>query len=332
MERTAVSQARIANLGFKVGVLLTLIPAIVIGLLIYALHARGVFVSAQALTLVARDADGVSVGMPVVFSGIPVGQVTGMTLGEDGQVRVQIRVREKDAHWLRTTTVFSIDRPIFGNARIRAATANMNAPPLAAGAEALLQSTDSTQDLPQVIARANAILEQIEEITRPESGFNRAIANLEAVSVRMAGEHGILESLTGSPEQAQRVLQTMEDVNALVAALRQVTVRADGVLAKTDERMFGDAGVVDQAQASLAEVAAILSDARDSLRKADAILANAQSASEDVKGLTASMREAGTDLGALRTEVDQSIRNVNALLAEIGRKWPFARDTEIRLP
>jgi phospholipid/cholesterol/gamma-HCH transport system substrate-binding protein len=34
----------------------------------------------------------------------------------------------------------------------------------------------------------------------------------------------------------------------------------------------------------------------------------------------------------LRAQVDASLRKVESLVNEINRKWPFARDTEIKLP
>ncbi|MDO8889205.1 MAG: mammalian cell entry protein, partial [Hydrogenophaga sp.] len=43
-------------------------------------------------------------------------------------------------------------------------------------------------------------------------------------------------------------------------------------------------------------------------------------------------REATTDLGVLRGEVESSLRKVDGLINDINRKWPFARDTEIKLP
>ncbi|MFP5394227.1 MAG: mammalian cell entry protein, partial [Gammaproteobacteria bacterium] len=43
-------------------------------------------------------------------------------------------------------------------------------------------------------------------------------------------------------------------------------------------------------------------------------------------------RIATEDLGALRGEVDASLRKVSRLIEEINRKWPFAKETELRLP
>ncbi|HSW07550.1 MAG TPA: mammalian cell entry protein, partial [Aquabacterium sp.] len=41
---------------------------------------------------------------------------------------------------------------------------------------------------------------------------------------------------------------------------------------------------------------------------------------------------ASTDLGALRAEVEASLRKVEQLVNEVNRRWPFARDTELKLP
>jgi phospholipid/cholesterol/gamma-HCH transport system substrate-binding protein len=54
------------------------------------------------------------------------------------------------------------------------------------------------------------------------------------------------------------------------------------------------------------------------------VLAEAQVVAGNVRGAT-------TDLGALRSEVDATVRKVEQLVDEVNRKWPFARDTELKL-
>ncbi len=332
MERRSVHQPRIKHLAVKVGAVLTLIPVIAVGLLLYALYARGMFDSTQALTLNAPDAEGVVIGMPVMFSGFPIGQVSGMALDELGRVRIEVSVKKKDARWLRISSVFSLEKQFLGGAKIRAFSPRMQDPELPAGAERQLVSKDAAQDIPQVIARANSILQNVDEIIRPDSSFNQTLANLKSVTERMAGEYGVLGGVTGSPDQAKKVLDTVDSVNALLASLKGVTARADGVLAKTDDRMFGQGGVMDEAKRSIAQLNTILFEARDSLKKADEVLANAQATTTEIKNAASNVKDATTDLGALRTEVDGSIRKVNGLIDEINRKWPFARKTQIKLP
>ena len=332
MERPAVQQPLIRHLGLKVGVVLTLIPAIAIGLLVYSLHARGVFDRTQALTLTAADAEGVVEGMPIMFSGFPIGQVSSMALDELGRVRIAVRSKVKDARWLRTSSVFSLEKQLLGPAKIRAESASMLDPPLPAGSERPLTNKAGALDIAQVVARANSILQNVDEIIRPDSNFNQALGNLKAVTARMAGEYGVLGSMTGNADHAKAVLDTVDSVNALLASLKGVTARADGVLAKTDDRMFSQGGVMDEARKSVMQLNAILGEARDSLKKADAVLATAQSSAAEIKGAATNVKDATNDLGTLRVEVDESIRKVNGLIDEINRKWPFARKTQIKLP
>jgi phospholipid/cholesterol/gamma-HCH transport system substrate-binding protein len=48
--------------------------------------------------------------------------------------------------------------------------------------------------------------------------------------------------------------------------------------------------------------------------------------------VSSNAKAATADLGALRAEVDASLRKVSGLIDEINRKWPFARESEIKLP
>jgi phospholipid/cholesterol/gamma-HCH transport system substrate-binding protein len=82
---------------------------------------------------------------------------------------------------------------------------------------------------------------------------------------------------------------------------------------------------MDGTQAAVTQVTGALKEARSSLKKVDAILVEAQ-------GLATNARVASTDLGALRAEVELSLRKVSQLVDEVNRKWPFARDVEIKLP
>jgi phospholipid/cholesterol/gamma-HCH transport system substrate-binding protein len=54
-------------------------------------------------------------------------------------------------------------------------------------------------------------------------------------------------------------------------------------------------------------------------------MANAVEISADVK-------EGTQDIVKLRTEIDDAVRKANALVNEINKKWPFARDPEVKLP
>lgn len=332
MERPSLQQPHVKHLGVKVGLLLTLLPIVAVGLVVYALYARGLFERTQALTLIAQDADGVVEGMPIMFSGFPIGQVSSMALDDLGRVRIKARINRKDARWLRVSSVFSLEKQFIGSAKIRVISTRLQDAELPAGSERPLLSSDTAQDIPQVIARANNILQSVDDIVRPDSVFNQALANLRSVTERMAGEYGMLSGVTGSPEQAKKLLDAVDAFTGLLASLRGVTMRADSVLAKTDDRMFGQEGLMDEGKKSIIQLNAILAQAHENLKKADAVLATAQAGTAEFKDAAGNVKNATTDLGALRAEVDDSLRKVNGLIDQINRKWPFARAREIKVP
>ena len=84
-------------------------------------------------------------------------------------------------------------------------------------------------------------------------------------------------------------------------------------------------GMADDAQQAVKELSAALAEARTSLKKVDSVLEQAQKVGANAVAAT-------EDLAGLRAEVEASLRRASALIEEINRKWPFARDTEIKLP
>jgi phospholipid/cholesterol/gamma-HCH transport system substrate-binding protein len=55
------------------------------------------------------------------------------------------------------------------------------------------------------------------------------------------------------------------------------------------------------------------------------VLVEAQGIGADVHGATG-------DLGNLRADVEANLRKIEGMMGELNRKWPFARETEVKLP
>jgi phospholipid/cholesterol/gamma-HCH transport system substrate-binding protein len=80
-----------------------------------------------------------------------------------------------------------------------------------------------------------------------------------------------------------------------------------------------------EARTTVMQLNGLLAETRTSLKKVDAVLVEAQGVGADVKGAT-------SDLGALRADVDANLRKIEGMMNELNRKWPFARETEVKLP
>lgn len=308
----------VANLEFKARLLLVFMLALVCGSALYVLYARGAFESTQRLVLVADNAEGVVVGMDMTFSGFPIGRVRRIELAPDGKARILMDVAAKDAHWLRTSSIFTLVRGIVGGPSIRAYSGVLSDPPLPEGAVRTVLQGDAGAEIPQVVSAARTLIDNLNTLTGTNGAVGTALANLQRLTYRLNGPGGALTVLMGSEAEAQKFIVTLERTNALLA-------RLDGLAAKADTQVFGAQGVMPETRATVAQLNAMLGEARASLKKVDAILVDAQA-------ISGNAREATADLATLRGEVEASLRKVESLVTEINRKWPFARDAEIKLP
>lgn len=303
------------NLEFKAAILLAFLVALICSAAGYLMYARGAFESTQDLVLLADDAEGVAVGMDLTFSGFPIGRVSRIELGKDGKARMIVAVAEKDAHWLRTSSVFTMERPIVGSTRLRAFTGIPEDPPLEAGAERTLLVGDVAAEIPLLVASAKQLIENLNGLSDAQSALSTTLANVQTLTDKLNGPHGALGALLGNEKDAKKLVATVERANSVLA-------RVDGVLAKADAQLFGKDG---NSQATIVQLNAMLGEARQSLQKLDAVLTDAQAISGNARAATG-------DLDVLRGDVDRSVRKVEQLVDELNRKWPFARDTELKLP
>jgi phospholipid/cholesterol/gamma-HCH transport system substrate-binding protein len=155
------------------------------------------------------------------------------------------------------------------------------------------------------------VLENVATITAQDAALRASLANLQALTEKLKGPHGALGAVFGNDADAQKLVAALDRTNAL--------------LAKADTQVFGPEGVMKEARATIVQLNSLLAGTRESLKKVDAVLAEAQ-------GIGANVRGATGDLGALRADVEANLRKIEGMIGELNRKWPFARDTEVKLP
>jgi phospholipid/cholesterol/gamma-HCH transport system substrate-binding protein len=308
----------VRHLEMKAALLLAFTVLLVAGAVLYLLYARGAFETTQKLVLVADDAEGVAVGMDMTFSGFPIGRVRRVELAETGNVKIVIDVPTHDAHWLRTSSVFTLVRGLVGGTTIKAFTGLPTDPPLPDGAERPVLRGDATAELPQVLSAAKDVLNNVATITAAEGELRTTLANLREVSERLKGPRGMLGAAFGNDADAQKLVAALERANSLLA-------RLDAMSAKADTQVFGPDGVMKETRATVAQLNQLLGETRASLKKVDAVLVEAQ-------GIGANVRGATTDLSRLRADVDANLNRIEGMINELNRKWPFAHETEVKVP
>lgn len=322
----------VRHLERKARLLLLAMVLLVSGVIGYLMVARGVFERTQQVVLIADDSEGIVVGMTMTFSGFPLGRVGRIELSPEGNARIIVDVPQKDARWLRTSSVFTMESGLVGGTKIRAFTGVLSDPPLKDGAERKVLRGDAAAEIPRMVASVRDLVDNLGALTSQDAPLNASLRNLQMAAERLNGPRGAIGVLLGNETDARRLSQALQRTNALLARVDGLVLKADGIaqrtdgmIARADQQVFGQDGVVSETRATVVQLNGLLLDARNSLKKVDAVLVEAQA-------IGANTREATTDLGGLRAEVEASLRKVEHLINEINRKWPFARDAQIKLP
>lgn len=322
MNETPAEQPVVVNgsskIQFKAALLLLLMILLVGGSIVYLMYARGVFEATQKLVLMADDSEGVVVGMDLTFSGFPVGRVSQIELSPEGNARMIMEIPRRDAHWLRTSSIFTLERGLVGSTRLRAYSGILTDPLLEDGATRTLLVGDASAEIPKLVASAKELIQNLKALTAADSSLDVSLGNVKTLTDKLNGKGGALGAILGDEKHTEKLLTALDRANALLA-------KVDSLAAKADTQVFGPSGVMKDAQATVVQLNALLIDARASLKKVDAVLIEAQAVGANAKAAT-------TDLGVLRVDVETSLRKVDHLINEINRKWPFKRDAELKLP
>ena len=308
----------VAHLRAKAAALLALTLLLILGAAGYLLYARGVFEPTQRLVLTADDSEGVAVGMDMTFSGFPIGRVSKIELADDGSVRILVDVPEKDAHWLRQSSVFTLVKGIVGGTTIKAYSGMPGDAQLPADSVRPVLSGDATAELPQIINSAKEVLANVAAMTSSDSALGGSLAEVRKLAERMHGQGGALGVVLGSDEEARKVTQLLERTSSVVN-------RMDRMVARADSQVFDANGVMPQVKATVEQLNGLLADTRKSMAKVDAVLA-------DLQVVGSNTREASADLGALRAEVESNLLRLESVLNDLQRKWPFSHKPELKLP
>lgn len=313
------------SIQFKVGLFLLIAIVSTTAFFVYLLYARGWFEQRLQYTLLAPNAEYIYVGMPLSFRGIPIGQVSAISLTPQGLARIIVGVDSRQSKWLRANSQFSLDKPLVGAAKIRVDVSDLNTPLLSTNKEYVLNLGNSGIDVPTLTAKATTVLEQLSTVTqnvayltRRDGEINSTLANAKAITQQMTGKYGVAQGFLGSQQNAQVLMDSLKQTRELTANLNQIS-------RKLDHTAFDKGGLVDTAQLSVAQLPLILEDVRTSLKKVDALLVNAN-------GLTANLKQGTDDMGQLRAEVDAAISKTNQLITKINRYLPSGKAGEVKLP
>jgi phospholipid/cholesterol/gamma-HCH transport system substrate-binding protein len=325
---------------FKVGLFITITSLLIMASIGYVAYKKGVFSKFHNYTLSSKTGENLTEGMPVAVWGFTIGRVSSLELNDQGTVLIRIKIPERHIRMIRADSNFVLDKPLIGSPRILVKTTDLNGLPLSTEMiPELIESNDINEIIKRaqpIIDKADRIMANITQITAnladPEREVNRILRDAEALIARFSRKDSLLEMAVGDPESVKSIHEAMKK-------LRDITVKADGILQRVDAMAGKADGILQRVDAMAGKTDeelygrdGVLPQFRNILRDLLAKLAKIDATFDNINKVSSEAADSTKDLRALRNELDDTVTAIGNLADEIDRKIPFKTRPEIKLP
>jgi len=297
---------------FKVGLFVILTTLLIASSILYVAYKKGLFEKVQTYTLYSQSGDGLTEGMPVLFSGFKIGKVRSLELDADGFVIVKVDIPDRHTKWVRQTSKFTLVKPVFGTARIHVYTGDLSAPPLLYDSMSEIEIID---DINEIIKKARPIVEKV----------NQTVVNLEEITGTLADPKGNVtkildhtEKITANFSEKKSIVEMVLGEKESIRAVHESVRHLESVLKNTDEHLYSPGG-------TLPLVNSILKDILAKLEKLN-------TAVDNINRITTDASDSTKDLKVLRNEIDATVTSIKNLSREIEGILSSGKQKEIRLP
>jgi len=304
---------------WKVGLFIVLTVLLILAGLGYMAYKKGIFQPENTYTLSSRTGDGLSVGMPLYFSGFKIGKVIELELNDKGMVMIKVKVPAQHAKWIRSDSKFVLEKPLIGSPKFTVTTTNLRSSLLTSNSIAILTEVndinDAIQKIQPILDQVAMITDNVERLTGsladPKGDMSKILKHSQELTGTLSAKKSILEMAVGDEKSVQAIHASLQNA-------RNITDQVGQLLKKTDEELYGKDGIIPLVIKILRELVTNLGKIGNTI--------------DNVTKISSNTAEATKDLKLLRSEVDSTVNSLNRLINELDKKMPFKSEPKIKLP
>lgn len=229
------------SIEYRVGLFL-LIPLIVIVLIALTVGVKkNLFSSKVNLQIYATSGEGLTVGMPIKFSGFSIATVHSISLRGQNQIVLQAKVPKSYMKWVRIDSSMRQGITIFGSSFIEIYGGSVSAVIPKDNTLYILDQSSSLVDITKTIAPllrdAGGIVSDVKNVTArlsdDNSDFNRFIAGLGVIGQDLTSETGSIGYFVRSNEFRISVSNIVNNLTKITASLDSTISSLESIAADT---------------------------------------------------------------------------------------------------
>ncbi|PKN66747.1 MAG: hypothetical protein CVU54_17715 [Deltaproteobacteria bacterium HGW-Deltaproteobacteria-12] len=304
---------------FKVGLFIVSTTIIILAALLYLAYEKGFFAKVYTFTLSSKSGDGLTEGMPVVFSGFNIGKVSALELSDKGIVLIKIKIAQKHVKWIKEDSSFILYRPLIGAARIEVVTNNLNSHPLTDDKIVVVQSVndinDAIQKVQPLLEKITKIADNLEHLSNnlasPQGDLNVILGNAQKITTTLSTKKSLLEMAIADEESVKSIHEALKKI-------KDIATKLDRMVDKTDAQLYGQEG-------TLPNINTILKDIAGKLQKLDATVDNINKISRDTS-------DGMKDFRMLRSDIDDAVNSIDDVVKKLDALISSKKDPEFKLP
>jgi phospholipid/cholesterol/gamma-HCH transport system substrate-binding protein len=246
-----------------------------------------------------QSVSGLANGSQVSFAGVPVGQVSEITLSSDNPEFVRVRIRVKEDVPILVGTQATIQASFTGVSTILLDGARKNAPRITCETTACPEGRpvippgrggfgEIVANAPLLLERLATLTEQLNVVLGPEN--QEELAGILRNSNRMTA--GLAEAAPELTTNLKEFRVTMQEFNKALNAVEQLTLTTDDVLNNEGRPVVRElAETLKSANLALASLSATLEDTRPAARQLrEGTLPAAEATLQDLRATSRALR------------------------------------------
>lgn len=285
-----------------VGMFISVVAVLVIAGIFYVVQKKGLFVEKFYYHLFAQSGAGLSEGMPVEFSGFAIGTVSELMLTNEGYVEILIEIPEPQKRWLKVDSVFVLDKPLIGSAKIQVVSQDLTSAPLEVDETRAIIFSEGIDGLiaqvQPILYDLQGILSNLNMMTQEGSDIAKILHHVEVTTKKISQTQAIV-----------KVDETIEQIQGVITAMQ---TQISGLIDEAQGQLLGEQN------STMSTVNAMLEDVADKLKRLDQTVDAVNASSGDISGMT--------------QEITYTLKKTDSLIEGLNRLIGSAPKGEVVLP